>query len=632
MIDNWSSKRILIYLMPLLFLQCSDSQTISESVRVSQKAVNGVFVKRNGATLVVYGDPDNKIKRADMVLFTHFRRDVIWAGRKLVQNGSPAVIPDEEKAFFTSGDSVWTNLSQTRFHDYYCQTSKIGIVPFNGERPVKGGEILKWQDIDIIVLKTPGYTRGSVSYIMDIDGKRLAFTGDLIYSDGKIPDLYSFQDSLRSIGGYHGYAARLGHLISSLQIIAGQKPDVIIPARGAIITDPDASIQKLIQRIRSVYQNYLSISAYRWYYPERMNIMSDHVLGRDSHVDWMPYAVIEKNPPPWYMHISNTNLIIADDSTGFLIDCGARGTFEKLVQLKQSGRLKSIDGIFITHYHDDHTNYINSVAKEFGCPVYATTELKEILENPGAFNLPCLTTESMTNLNIMQDGQKMSWKDFTLTFRFFPGQTIYHDALLFEKSNGESIFFIGDSFTPSGIDDYCLLNRNLLHPGTGYLYCIDILKKLPGKVLLANQHVEPLFSFSEQQLDRMTDLLLERNSFLKDLFPWDNVNYGTDEQWVSVYPYSQKVTPGETVEYTVRIFNHSETIKTYIIDPDVPEGFKLDQETASIVIKPQTEGEQSFEIRVAKEATPGISLMLTGIKTGNWDLREWSEALIDVLP
>jgi uncharacterized repeat protein (TIGR01451 family) len=363
-----------------------------------------------------------------------------------------------------------------------------------------------------------------------------------------------------------------------------------------------------------------------------MNIMSDHVLGPDSHVDWMPYAVIEKNPPPWYMHISNTNLIIADDSSGFLMDCGAGGTFEKLVRLKQSGRLKSIDGIFITHYHDDHTNYINNVAKEFGCPVYATTELKEILENPGAFNLPCLTTESITNLNIMQDGQKMPWKDFTLTFRFFPGQTLYHDALLFEKSNGESIFFIGDSFTPSGIDDYCLLNRNLLHPGTGYLYCIDILKKLPENVLLANQHVEPLFSFSKQQLIRMTDLLLERNSLLKDLFPWDNENFGTDEQWVSVYPYSQKVTPGETVEYTVRIFNHSETIKTYIIDPDVPEGFYLNPETASIVIKPQTEGEQSFEIRVAKEAKPGISLMLTGIKTGNWDLREWSEALIDVLP
>jgi len=619
--------------MSLFFLQCSDSQRISESIRISQRAVNGVFVKRNGALLVVYGDPENKIKRADMVLFTHFRRDVIWAGRELVQNGSQAVIPAEEKSFFTRVDSVWEQMPQTRFHDYYCQTTKIASTPFKVEQTVKGGEILPFQDLGIRVLRTPGYTRGSVSYIMDIDGKRFAFTGDLIYGDGKIFDLYSFQDSLRSIGGYHGYAVRLGQLVSSLQLIASQRPDYIIPSRGPVITDPDASIQKLIQKVRAVYRNYLSMSAYRWYYPERMKLMSNHVLGPDSDIEYMPFAsVIGKDPPSWYMHISNTNLVLADDSSAFLIDCGAKGTLEKLVKLKQSGRLKGIDGIFITHYHDDHTNYINSVVKEFGCPVYATTELKNILENPGAFDLPCLTTESIRNLNVMQDGLKMTWKDFTLTFRYFPGQTLYHDALLFEKKNGESIFFIGDSFTPTGIDDYCLLNRNLLHPGTGYFHCLDILKELPENILLSNQHVEPLFSFSGQQLDRMKNLLLERSSIIKDLFPWDNANYGIDEQWVSIFPYLQRTTPGETVEFTVKIFNHSDVMKTFKICPQITEGFKMEPKTASIQIMSRTEGGQIFRIKVPDTVHPGVSLMLTDIKSDNCDLHEWSEAMIEVLP
>jgi glyoxylase-like metal-dependent hydrolase (beta-lactamase superfamily II) len=85
---------------------------------------------------------------------------------------------------------------------------------------------------------------------MDLDGKKFAFTGDLICTDGKIPDLYSFQDSLGNIAGYHGYATRLGQLISSLQLIDGQNPDIIIPARGEIITNPRESIAKLIGRIR----------------------------------------------------------------------------------------------------------------------------------------------------------------------------------------------------------------------------------------------------------------------------------------------------------------------------------------------------------------------------------------------
>jgi glyoxylase-like metal-dependent hydrolase (beta-lactamase superfamily II) len=281
-----------------------------------------------------------------------------------------------------------------------------------------------------------------VSYIADIDNKRFAFTGDLIYGDGKIFDLYSFQDSLKGILAYHGYAVRLGQLISSLKLIAEQKPDYIIPARGPVIRDPDASIQKLLSRIKLLYQNYLSISAYRWYSKERIEIMSDHVLGPAARSDQMPFSsVIEKNPPLWYYHFSNSNIVFADDSSAFLIDCGTKSAFDKLLKLKQSGRLKSLDGIFVTHYHDDHTDFINDVVKEFNCPVYVTKELKDILEFPSAYQMPCLTTHPLTNLTIAANGQKMSWKNFTLTFLYFPGQTLYHYAVLFEEKNGRTILF-----------------------------------------------------------------------------------------------------------------------------------------------------------------------------------------------
>ena len=211
------------------------SQEISPSVNVRAGAVNGVFIERNGNTLVVYGDPLAEKKKADIVLFTHFRRDVIWAGRRLVERGSHAVVPAAQKAYFVKGDSIWSNFAKARFHDYSNQTTKVGISSFQVHRFVSGGETVKWQDIDFKVLSTPGYTRGSVSYVADIDEKRYAFTGDLIFGDGKLFDLYSFQDSLRGVDGYHGYAVRLGQLIVSLQLIADQKPDFLIPCRGPTI-------------------------------------------------------------------------------------------------------------------------------------------------------------------------------------------------------------------------------------------------------------------------------------------------------------------------------------------------------------------------------------------------------------
>jgi hypothetical protein len=39
------------------------------------------------------------------------------------------------------------------------------------------------------VLPTPGHTLGSVSLIMDVDGKRTAFSGDLMHSPGKLVNL-----------------------------------------------------------------------------------------------------------------------------------------------------------------------------------------------------------------------------------------------------------------------------------------------------------------------------------------------------------------------------------------------------------------------------------------------------------
>jgi len=628
---HYTPASLSVLLFFVFSFQQSYSQKISQSVSLRGGAINGIIIERNGRTLAVYGDPGNEIKKADVVLFTHFRRDVVWAGRTLVERGSHAIVPAKEKSYFVKGDSIWSNFSKARFHDYTNQTTKIGISPLHVDRFVKGDEVITWQDIDFKVLSTPGYTRGSVSYLADIDEKRFAFTGDLIFGDGKLFDLYSFQDSLKGIDGYHGYAARLGQLIVSLQLIADQKPDFLIPCRGPIIKDPDAAIQKLITRIRLLYQSYLSITAQRWNHTDRMITLTKHLLGSPNTVDWMPFAsVIKDQGPSWYQHINNSNLIMAEDSSGFLIDCGSKQSLQELLKLKRSGRLKRLDGLFITHYHDDHTDLVNDIAKEFCCPVYVTQELKGILENPGAYRMPCLTNRPIQNLTIMQEGEELSWKDFKLTFFYFPGQTLYHDGLLFEKSNGEGIFFTGDSFTPAGIDDYCFQNRNFLHPETGYLYCLDFLKKLPQGVLLSNQHLKPLFIFSREQLDHMTMVLQNRNSMLKELLPWDNINFGTDEQWMSVYPYGIKSESGRTVEYTLKIFNHSDVSKTFRVEINSPTGFKIDRKTFSFDVAPRSEGIQKFKVKISKKASPGISILTANVKFDEWDLREWTEAYIEL--
>jgi hypothetical protein len=302
-------------------------------------------------------------------------------------------------------------------------------------------------------------------------------------------------------------------------------------------------------------------------------------------------------------------------------------------KLRADGRLTSVEGLFITHYHDDHTNWVNEFVDTHGCPIYVTPILEDVLRRPGAYRLPAMTAKPITRLKVVPDGFRMRWKEFALTFYDFPGQTIYHDALLVEKDGGEKVFFVGDSFTPSGMDDYCLQNRNLLHEGMGYFYCLDHLKtKAPADALLINEHVVEPFRFGRDQIDLMTKTLEQRKAILTDLFPWDDVNYGLDEGWARFYPYGQECRPGRPVQLAVRLLNHSSGRTAFTVHVNVPPGFEVEPSTVTVATNPRQEAEARFRITAPDAPSGSIHVITADVQFGPWDLRRWCEGLIKTAP
>ena len=63
-------------------------------------------------------------------------------------------------------------------------------------------------------------------------------------------------------------------------------------------------------------------------------------------------------------------------------------------------------------------------------------ELADVLEHPAAYRLPAMTANKIADLTSLADGQKKRWKEFDLTSYYFPGQTLYHGALLAERDDG----------------------------------------------------------------------------------------------------------------------------------------------------------------------------------------------------
>jgi glyoxylase-like metal-dependent hydrolase (beta-lactamase superfamily II) len=600
---------------------------ITLNVTMVEGPVNGLLVNRAGKTLAVYGDPREKPSAVQKVLFTHHRRDVAWAGRTLVERGAEAVIPAGEQPLFSDVAQFWNRFSNARFHDYSQQTSKILTSPVSKTAPVRGGDQIKWEGLDIKVLDTPGYTRHAVSYLFEIDGKRIACTGDLIYGDGKILDLYSLQDAIPEAkeDGYHGWAARGADVIASLQKIAQWKPDVIIPARGPAITNPPDAIEKLTRRMRAVFSNHYAIDALRWYRgDERMGIQASRVLG-NAGIDWMPMAALaDPQTPDWIASIGNSRLILSNSAHAFLVDCGSQKILDEVKKLN-----KTVDGIFVTHYHDDHTNLVQSAANAFRCPVYASPELRDILENPSGFKMPAQTSNPIRPVSVVTEGLKRRWNEFEFTYFYFPGQTIYHGGLVVKKDGGETVFFAGDSFTPSGIDDYCLLNRNFADPERGFLYCLNLMKKMKPGYLIVNQHVAPAFRFSPQQIDRMMESLRRRTGLLRDLFPWDDPNYGLDEQWARFYPYAVEAASSTSVRIEIAIRNHSPAKRTYRITLHAPEGWEGPRTPIALTVNAREEKFIPVRFTPAKSQA-GVHMITADIAFDTWDLREWVEAMVTV--
>ncbi len=578
--------------------------------------------------VLIYGDTGGRIKAAPFVLFTEARRDVVWAGAPLVTRGAAAVVPESERALFENPAAFWAEYETRRFHDYSQVNTKVLREPMRVSRAAHGGETLDLDGVRVGVVDTPGYTRGAVSYWLERGGKRIACTGDLIYGDGQLFDLSSLQDAVpeAKARGYHGYAARAGELIASLRKIAALKPDVLAPARGPLIENPQEAIARLIARLQALLASHFATDALRWYWgDENLAIRSRKAL--NGPVDSMPMA--EQRPlPVWALPIGNSRLLLSQTGAGFLIDAGYRGARPKLDELAAQGRLNRLEGIWITHYHDDHTDYAQELADHFHCPIYFAPRLADILEHPSHYRMPCLTTAPITSGKPQPDGSRMRWHEFQFTFFDFPGQTLYHDGLLVEREAG-GMFFTGDSFTPSGIDDYCLQNRDFAREGEGYLYCLNVLQRLPRDIWLVNQHVDPTFRFSPEQFARMRTELLKRMALLKELAPWPDPNFAIDESWAVVDPYGSEARQGENLALRVRILNHAPRRETYRIKWNVPAGWKMVETDPEVAIPAHQEGAARAVFTVAGA---GLHVVTADVEFADRQLREWTEALVRVRP
>ncbi|MBO3802921.1 MAG: MBL fold metallo-hydrolase [Candidatus Brockarchaeota archaeon] len=577
------------------------AESIGSHLLVLPGAVNvGIVMDGERALLIDFGAGEALkeigelgIRVVEKVLFTHHHRDQacgIW----LLGGGTRIGVPEAERRLFEDPASYWDDPSN-RWHVYGFRPHHLTLAePVPVHEAYRGGDSFEWGPARVSVVDTPGHTDGGVSYLVDVDGQRAAFCGDLIFEGGKLWEIYSLQKGTAT-ADYHGFLGARRQLVESLGRLKEARPSALVPSRGAVIRDPASAIDALSARLGSCYDMYASISALRYYFP---------ALFGEYAGDPRAMPIGQSKPAPDFLrHFKTTWIIISRDGAAFAIDCGDPSVVGEVGKLQAAGEVGSVEGLWITHYHDDHVDAVPEFKEAFRCPVFADRRVAEVVEDPLAWRLPCVSPVKVQVDRRTEDGESWRWREFEMTAYHFPGQTLYHGGL-FVEGRGARVFFVGDSFTAAGIDDYCCGNRNFLGRGRGFDRCIALLESLEP-CLLVNNHVDQAFDFTRGQREFMRKNLEERMREFGELIAWDDPNYGMDEHWIRCFPYEQRVARGSEAKVQVVFTNHSSEPREASCRASLPRSWGSGAtEFAGSVIQPRREGSVPISFEVPEKIEP----------------------------
>ena len=515
------------------------------------------------------------------ILLTQHRRDLIdglssWLEERVPVYCSAAVADILEKAGdrWTDPDFRWRRFARMT-PDLAMPIENVAVT-FR----VSPGDTLNTNGLLLHIIDAEGSCPGALAGLVESGHSRFLFSSTAAMAGGKLRDLWTLQKGFGQITDYHGILGAAPELQRTWQRFKAAQPDLLVPAFGPLEKDPSVCLERLRNRLTGLQKNIVYASALNHYFPD---------LYQSWQADWPRFPKAETLPlPPFIRRLEGPAfLLVSQDGYAFLIDCGLPQIAEILHQEIQSGLIKGLEGVWISHMHYDHTEGLACLATLFDCPVYASRLTADTLCHPDRYFIPCQYPEPFA-VTGLADQTVFTWRGFTLTAFEFPGQTLYHGGLLVE-GQGRRVLFAGDSFSATGLDDYCPQNRVLPGPGRGMRLCLDRIRSYQPDCLI-NQHQTQAFRFSEDQWQALKKNLLERE-LLTEQITGQAAGWAWDDAWCRVVPFEQTAAPGSLVQVTVEMTNHDQVPRLFRLDPLVPAGLQLlDDKIQTAVVPALTSG------------------------------------------
>jgi glyoxylase-like metal-dependent hydrolase (beta-lactamase superfamily II) len=149
------------------------------------------------------------------------------------------------------------------------------------DRPLRDGEVIDWEGLKLHVDWMPGQTEFGNCLWLELDGKRIAFTGDNLFGDPSDPE----QNGHEAVVARNSAIFEEGYLLGS-RYLRDLKPDIIMGAHNVLMANPAAFLDRYhawSKRIIAHYQDLLPDADYEYgfdpfwvsAYPYRVNLQHD---------------------------------------------------------------------------------------------------------------------------------------------------------------------------------------------------------------------------------------------------------------------------------------------------------------------------------------------------------------------
>ena len=564
---------------------------------------------------------DLQVTAIDWILHTHHHRDQAQGDLLAADRGISIAVPEQERQFFADAENFWRNrrifeLYDVR-NDFFSLTKNVPVAGV-----LRDYETFEWRRLNIFVQPTPGHTPGSITLVTQVDNQRVAFSGDLMHSAGKVQTLYDLQY-------YYGEHEGVDLSIYSLSELGQHKPDLLCPSHGRPMRDPLPGMEDLSRNLRQWH-------AYWYKHPPTIDLepvaVSPHLTASTETTSSF-YAIISDSGKGLFVDYGAASWTFFQVYTRYADTFGHMRFLEHTIgKLRARHGLRAIEIAMPSHTHDDHVNGFPYLARRYGTKIWAYENMVEVLESPRALNIGCIYGEPVKVDRSLRDRETFKWEEFEFTVVHSPGHTNYQMAM-FTTIDGNRIAFTGDAFFndpdhPQSLR-HNLIYRNEVRSGDHVKSIRNILEFEPH--LIAPGHGKP-FAVDRTAAEAFEARARKQDSYFRDLIADPDPDVGIYPFFVRLFPYQASVAAGDSKVLQIRIRNP----RTRVIHLEAalvpPSGWTTTPAIVTADVPPQSEAVKEVSFTVPPNWSSPVSrvaLALDIVRDGQY-LGQIAECVVDV--